>query len=293
MEFSPFGSAARSRHATNWYIPHAMRQQDWSMVKTHPSPEAARAERQVPARAQARVPIHLAIRQHIQGLIAGPDYGPGDRIPSERTLAEQLGANRMTVRKAIEALVDQGLLERDGTSGTRVTHPRVARPLETQASGGIARVVRAGGGTPGSRLLHFQETAAQGRVAERLRLPEGAPIIVFRRLLTVNDTPFCVETSHLPAALVPGLAAEDLMAGQSLYALLRERYGLLPATSERTISASPPGDPYRQLLALGPETAALMMRLVVFDAAGTPIEYLRSVNHPQLVVFRTAKAALD
>lgn len=246
-----------------------------------------------PRRGDRRVPIHVAIRQYIQGLVAGPDYGPGDRIPSERALAEQLGANRMTVRKAIEALVDQGLLERDGTSGTRVARPRVARPLEPQSSGGIARVVEAGGGTPGSRLLHFQQARASGRIAERLRLDEGAEIIVFRRLLTVNDTPFCVETSHLPAALVPGLAAEDLVAGQSLYALLRDRYHVTPATSERTISASPPGEPYCRLLGLHPDAAALMMRLVVFDAGGRPIEYLRSVNHPQLVVFRTAKAALD
>ena len=93
-------------------------------------------------------------------------------------------------------------------------------------------------------------------------------------------------------ALVPGLAAEDLVAGQSLYGLLRTRYGIAPASGERTISAAPPGELEQRLLGLRPEAEALMLRLVVFDAAGRPIEYLRSVNHPHLVVFRTAKAPL-
>ena len=56
--------------------------------------------------------MYRAIQEHLRALIAGPDYGPGDRVPSERTLAEQLGANRMTVRKAIDGLVAQGLLAR-------------------------------------------------------------------------------------------------------------------------------------------------------------------------------------
>jgi GntR family transcriptional regulator len=237
-------------------------------------------------------PVQVAIRQHIQALLASPEYGPGDRIPSERALAEELGSNRITVRKAIDALVAQGLLERDGTSGTRVARTQVARPLEPQAGSGIARVVEAGGAKSGSKLLHFEQANATARVAERLSLIEGAQVVIARRLLTVNDAPFCVETSHIPAALVPGLAAEDLMAGQSLYALLRERYRVDPASHERTIQATAPRALEQQLLGLRRNEAALIMRLVVFDAAGRPIEYLRSVNHPQLVVFRTAKAPL-
>ncbi|HTI82475.1 MAG TPA: winged helix-turn-helix domain-containing protein, partial [Acetobacteraceae bacterium] len=62
-----------------------------------------------------KVPVYRRIEQHIRDLINGPEFGPGDRIPSERALAEILGANRMTVRKAIDGLVAQGLLERHST----------------------------------------------------------------------------------------------------------------------------------------------------------------------------------
>jgi GntR family transcriptional regulator len=118
----------------------------------------------------------------------------------------------MTVRKAIEGLIAMGLLERNSTSGTRIPVPRVTRPIDLSfGSQGIRRIIQAGGGTAGNKLLHFEQSRASSRVAERLKLEVGADIVMFRRLWTANDIPVCIETSHLPLALVPDLAAQDLM----------------------------------------------------------------------------------
>jgi GntR family transcriptional regulator len=244
-----------------------------------------------PALPPRRTPVWLEIRRHLQELIAGPSFAAGDYIPSERSLAETLGANRMTVRKAIDSLVQIGALERNSTSGTRLPLPRVTRPAALHTALGIARLVRAGGGEPGNRLLDFARRATTARIAERLHLAEGSELIVFRRLWTVNDTPFCIESTHLPAARVPGLAAADLTGGQSLYALLRDRYGIVTSGTERTIGIGYASDAEAGLLGLAPGTAILLLRLVAADAAGTPVEYTASVNHPQLVVFRAGADA--
>ncbi len=238
------------------------------------------------------VPVYKAIQSFVLALVNGPDYGPGDRIPSERALAEQLGNSRMTVRKAIDGLVAQGVLERNSTSGTRIPLPRVTRPIDARNSLGITRIIQAGGGTAGNKLLHFEQTRASPQVAEHLQVEEGTDILVFRRLWTVNDTPCCIETSHLPLDLVPGLAAEDLMAGQSLYALLRERYGLGAVTGERQISVASVSDMETGLLNLPAGAACLVLRLEVYNDKGRPIEYMRSVNHPKLVMFKTSKAEM-
>jgi GntR family transcriptional regulator len=238
------------------------------------------------------IPLYRAIQQHVRDLINGPEFSPGDRVPSERVLAEQLGANRMTVRKAIDGLVSQGLLERNGTSGTRIAAPRVERPVDTHTSLGIARIVQSGGATPGNKLLHFEAAHATARVAERLGIPEGSELVVFRRLWTVNGAPFCIETSHIPAARVPGLAAEDLTAGQSLYALMRSRYGIRTVSGERMIGVAYCSEFEARLLGMSPGAACLLLRLLVFDDRNEPVEYVTSVNHPQLVVFKTAKAEL-
>jgi GntR family transcriptional regulator len=239
------------------------------------------------------IPVYRQIEQHIRELINGPDYGPGDRVPSERVLAETLGANRMTVRKAIDGLVSQGMLERNSTSGTRIPLPRVTRPTDVRTSLGITRIIQSSGGTPGNKLLHFQEQHANGRIAARLGLKEGTPIVVVRRLWTVDGKPFCIETSHLPAERVPDLAAEDLTAGQSLHALLRTRYDIATVSSERMISVATCTEMEARLLELPPRSPCLLLRLVVSDQHGRPVEYMASVNHPQLVVFKTERAELS
>jgi DNA-binding GntR family transcriptional regulator len=83
-------------------------------------------------------PIYVEVQDYLLDLIGAPDYGPGDRIPSERTLADALGINRMTVRKAIDRLVERKVLERNGTSGTRIRsrgrstrQPRSASPASS------------------------------------------------------------------------------------------------------------------------------------------------------------------
>jgi GntR family transcriptional regulator len=230
------------------------------------------------------------IQAYLQELLAGSDYGPGDHIPSERALAEKLGRNRMTVRKAVDGLIAMGLLERNGTNGTRIPIPRVTRPIDSFASQGIRRIIQAGGGTAGNKLLHFEQSRASTKVAARLKLEEGAEIVMFRRLWTANETPVCIETSHLPLSIVPDLAAQDLMAGESLYSMLHERYSIGAMRGEREIGVATCTEMEARLLDIGIGTACLSLQLQVQDDKGRPIEFMRSVNHPKLVVFKTTQA---
>lgn len=233
-------------------------------------------------------PIYVEVQDYLLDLIGGPDYGPGDRIPSERTLAEALGINRMTVRKAIDRLVERNVLERNGTSGTRIPLVQVSRPIDAPASLGITRIIRNAGGEPGSKLLHFGEEGASESIAQRLEVPPGSALIMARRLRSVNDEAFCIETSYLPAGSVPGLSAEDLTSGQSLYELLRQRYGIEISIRDREISVGTATEREAQLLALAPGSPTLVLRIVARDGEGRPVEYMRSVNHPHHVVFRSS-----
>ncbi|WP_086643862.1 GntR family transcriptional regulator [Acetobacter sp. DsW_063] len=236
------------------------------------------------------MPAYRQIQLYLEELLAGPDYGPGDRIPSERVLAERLGRNRMTVRKAIDGLVAKGLLERNSTSGTRVPIPRLTRPVDSVSlMQGMRRVIQAGGGTAHSKLLHFEQKRASARVAASLDLEEGAEIVLVRRLWTADETPVCIETTHLPLALVPDLAAQDLMDGGSLYELLHDRYGVEEIYGERKIGVANSTELEGQLLGLEPGTPCLLLELRATDKNGRPIEFTRSVNHPGLVVFRTSR----
>ena len=229
-------------------------------------------------------PLHGQVRAALQRIIEGSEYGPGDRIPSERELSERLGVSRMTVRRAIEDLARLGLLERRSTSGTYVREPKVLRGAGGPALS-LSHRLRAGGAEPGSRLLSYEARPAPRKTAERLRLSVGEPLVVSRRLRLVNGQPFALESSYLPQALVPGLAAADLVDG-SLYEVLRDRYGIVLGRSEDTISLSRATPDEAELLELEADAPILLLRSVVSEASGRPIEYLVSVNHPDRVAFR-------
>lgn len=213
----------------------------------------------------------------------------GDRIPSERELSERFGISRMTVRKALNQMVGAGQLERRGTAGTFIPEPAVVRPLSKRVSTAISEVVGQRGHNPGAKLLFFEQAKADANIARRLQLDEGAPVIVIKRLRLSDSVPFCVETSYLPQQRVAGLVAADVFAAPSLYALLRERFGLTFATSDFHVSVAPAPDAEADLLGLAPGSGALAMRSTVYDRDGRAAEFLISWNHPDRVAFESLR----
>ena len=221
----------------------------------------------------------------IRALIDGHGYVPGSRIPSERELAERLGVHRMTVRRALEGLIAEGRLERRGTSGTYLPAPVIRRPLSGQLSStSVSEIVRRSGGEPGSRLLFFEQSRADAQIAARLKMRAGEATFVIKRLRTVDGLPFCIETTTVPAARAPGLAADDLVRDGSLYRVLEERFGVAVAASSGDIRVAVPPTADADLLDLKRGEATLVIDVVAVDAAGVPIEAVTSFNHPRLVM---------
>lgn len=232
-------------------------------------------------------PLYLQVETTLKEMIEGVVYSPGDQIPSERELSEQLGVSRMTVRRAIENLIRRGLLERRSTNGTYVRRPEVLRRVGKDFTLGLTQLMQMEGVTPGSRLISFTITMAPRKIAEKLSLRLGAPVIVMRRVRTANDVPFCVETSYLPAEELPGLTAEDFTQNASLYQILRERYDVEMIKNDETLKLSFATQEEAELLGLKPNAPVLLLRCVVSDQQDRRMEYLVSANHPDRVVFHS------
>ncbi len=233
------------------------------------------------------VPAYMRVQEDVLRRIREGALIAGDRIPAERQLSEELGVSRMTVRQGLDVLVRSGVLARAGTSGTRVADLRVPRLIDTNRSLSLTEVVARAGAKAGSRLLAFAATRADAEQAAKLGLPQRTRLLSLRRLRTANGQAFCVETSFLPAARVPGLTASDLVENASLYALLAARYGIRTRSRRGEIAAAPIGAEDAELLALAAGTNVLLYRSVIFDEEGRAVEYMISVNHPQRVVFTT------
>ena len=145
----------------------------------------------------------------------------GDWLPAEPELAARFGVNRHTLRRAVDALIDEGLVERVHGRGTRVLSAALTYGIGADTR--FTEQLAASGRTALVELLETSEVAASGGVARRLRLPEGAPVLRLTTLRGETGFPLALSLHFLtgPSAEV----ARAHYAGGSLHGLLR-RHGI-------------------------------------------------------------------
>lgn len=198
---------------------------------------------------------------------------PGQRLPSERRLAEQYGVARMTVRGVLDRLAAQGLVHRAQGQGTFVSEPRVAQPSTLTS---FTEDMHARGLRPTSIVLAQEVVPAPQAMAVRLELAPGSPLVRIERVRRGDDDPVALERTHLPATRFPGLEDVDLAAA-SLYETLARDYGCELATSEQRIGAITLSPAEAHLLHTDRRTPALRIERVTRDRDGTAVEFVRSV----------------
>lgn len=217
------------------------------------------------------VPVYSQIYQELRAAI---DRGlPFDApLPSERELSERYGVARMTARKTVDRLVNEGRAYRIPGRGAYVARPRLMMPVALKS---FSEDIRARGMRPESRELSRTGLAADEVLAGKLGIGVGDPVHVLERLRLADGEPIAVERSHLPASRTPGFADLELPDG-SLYALLEQHYGLIIDEGEQTISANPVSPAAAVLLGVPKGSAALCFERLS-HAAGAPIEFVTSI----------------
>ena len=214
-------------------------------------------------------PKHAQLRDALAALAAN-DLAPDAAIPSERELMATYDVSRATVRKAIDALVADGLLTRVHGRGTFVARPRLESRLHLAS---FSQDMRRRGLTPSTRLLAVELERPPVEVAEALDLAADAPAWRVERVRLADGQPIAVEDAWHPEALLPGLDRHDLSG--SLYELLGEQYGLVIDAAEQTLwGETADGAVATQLDA--PDHTPLLVFRRVSSAAGRPIEYVVS-----------------
>ncbi len=186
--------------------------------------------------------LHDALATLIRDLPAGAG------MPTERELSERFGVSRGTVRQALDHLEAEQRIHRHQGRGTFVAGPKMDHLLELTSH---TAYFRARGMEPGSRLVGVTRAPATAEVARMLALAEGEEILQIERVRLANDEPLAIEVLHLGAKRFDGIAAV-LGESQSLYELLRARYGVELAWADETIEA-----------ALSPEREASLLAIPV------------------------------
>lgn len=259
----------------------AGRKRPGSRVQTHILWRQCMTSRQISSGASLRneaipIPKYWQVKEILLERMADGTLTPGSLVPPEPELCHEFGVSRITIRRAIGDLVNEGKLRTVQGKGTYVASPKLPERF-IQKAFGIYEDMERRGLTMTTVVLRQEVIPASVEVAARLEIPVGTPVYVIDRLRLIQEEKLLLSTSYIPEALCLGLIDEDLRSG-SLYHLLREKYGLTIARGTRSLEAVGAGQwEARQLdLALG--SPLLLLYNVAYLPEGRPFEYSRVLH---------------
>lgn len=216
------------------------------------------------------LPFYHQLKQRITEEIKANGLQPGDRVPGDHELCREYEVSRTVVRQALAELETEGVLERIKGRGTFVSHQKTAESL-VQSLTGLYEDVAARGGHLRSEVRRLEVEPADEATAQDLEIELGTPVVVVDRLRFVNDEPWALTITHIPARLVPGLVDFDLRE-VSLYAVMESEFGLRLVRGRRSVEAAVASLQLGRTLGISKGAAVLLLRSVSTGVDGRPLE---------------------
>lgn len=234
--------------------------------------------------------LFLQIRRMVLRAIREQELQPGQRVPSVSELSLNLGVSRMTVRMALQALIEEGWLYTVPGKGTFVAErPHIEQNLQTLK--GWTEEIRAQGMHPSTRLISVDTVPAERAIARSLNIAPGEAITRIVRVRYADDFPLSVEKAHLVHARFPEIGQVMRHSDTSLYNILRSAYGLNPTRAVQFIEAGEADQATAALLDLMPGSPVLISVRITYAAGDDPLEYVYGTTRPGFVRYKTELSA--
>ncbi|MGI4879744.1 MAG: GntR family transcriptional regulator [Janthinobacterium lividum] len=229
------------------------------------------------ARSGDNTPLYLQLARSIRRHIASGGIDPGDALPSERDLTQMTGLSRVTIRKGIDQLIEEGILFRKQGSGTFV-----ARRIETPGSvlSSFSDDARSRGEDPGVIWMIKAYAQPTDEEAAMLQIMPSAQVARLGRIRLSGGEPLAIEHAVVPAEFVPSLD----QIGDSLYSTL-DGNGQRPVRGNQRIRGSLATPTEAGMLSTEPNAAVLRIERLTYRADGRPVEFTRSTYRGDRYVF--------
>jgi GntR family transcriptional regulator len=213
-----------------------------------------------PLNPQSGQPLHLQLADELRGLIRRGKLKPGDRLPPERTLVETYATSRTTVSAALAVLKAEALVSSGPGRGTfvrqsppvRLDFSRFSRRRREPGMGPWEAATKRAGVQGETRMLAVEHQTADGELAYRLGISDGAPVILRSRLMLANGHPTQIQSAWYPLDLIEGtelVGSEKIVDG--IFAAL-ERIGQHPVSATEEVATRAPTPEEAAMLRLGP-----------------------------------------
>ena len=227
------------------------------------------------------VPLYVQVREKLRSEYS--QLEPNTAIPTELELMRRFGVSRITLRKAVDDLVVDGLLERHQGKGTFTSVPKLTHELNAITS--WTEQLRALGYNPRTTNRTCTEIAPPRRVAHALNLSGSEKVVMLRRTRLVGDEPLSLMTNYIPSRLVPNIAKQAESA-ESLYELLERRYHLVPDRATDTVETRAATAEEADTLNVEPWSPILVMTRLSFLKDGSPLELAFAISRGDRYQYR-------
>ena len=218
---------------------------------------------------QDGLPLYLQIADELRRNIEESVFKVGDQLPTEMELSKRFGVHRHTLRRAIEVLRQEGIVDVERGRGTFVVAP-IALPIGKRVR--FNEALKAQSITPKQQALRTIEIKADPKLAQRLKIELGASIVLFERLYVVDEMPLSISSSYFPGAQFPGLITH-CTTYQSISQMLLKEYQCDHLRRATRISARVARPRDARLLKMPANNPILLSESINVNQNGTVIEY--------------------
>jgi GntR family transcriptional regulator len=220
------------------------------------------------------MPLYAQLKETIIADISSGVLVPGDQLPSQRELCRRYEMSHMTVRRALDELKNEGVIQAIAGKGFFVAERK--QTAEVGSLNGFAEHMHSLGLMPKTQVLKAELIPASTLIAKHLRIDIGAEVAYLHRLRYVDDRPFSLTTAYLVHRLCPGILEHDL-ENESLFTTLREVYDLHPTSSTSFIEAQLATEDTAAQMGLTLPEALLVKEQITYTQTGQAIEFSRSL----------------
>ncbi|MBS4204633.1 GntR family transcriptional regulator [Lederbergia citrea] len=220
------------------------------------------------------VPLYHQLKELLRETIEKGVSKPGDKIPSEKDICAQFNISRSTAKKAIEDLVQEGVLNRIQGKGTFIAKPKLEQSLSGFYS--FSKVMQEKGLNPRDIILDMKIVEATPKVTRKLKLKPDEEVIELKRLRCANNEPIIFETSYIPEKIVPKISPESILEN-SLYDVMFKEFGIIVAKAKEVFEPILIQEYERKYLEVKEGYPALLLERIAYDTYENPVEYCHSI----------------
>lgn len=222
-------------------------------------------------------PLYLKFAETVKNAVRSGMLEHGNILPGERDLSQLTGVSRITVRKALQTLEDEGMVTRSRGYGTQINN---IFEYSLKEARGFSQQVVLRGKKPDTLWVNKRVVKCPDDVAAELAITPASDVFMLKRIRYVDEDAVSIEESWVPA----GLIHDSDAIGISLYDYFRSQ-NIYPQRTRSRVSARMPDSEFQAHIKMDEKIPVLVIKQVALDQQQRPIEYSISYCRSDLYVF--------